>query len=286
LGQVRAFMERFVKTSLSVRIGESSDRKDVCAVPIEELVPLARRLGFAGVCMRASVASIGTPPERVAEVRELIERHGLAVSMATGDLEIAANTSTRATHHLRDIGPYLDLAERLGTRLHRTMLRSPADIPWAQRAADQAAERGIKLAHQMHWGTLFETVDDALEVVKLVNRPRGFGVTYEPANLLLCGTDWGRDAIKRLAPHLVNVYFQNIVLDESSPTSWPSFRRGPVRYRYVPFDDPSGTDIRVVLDALREAGYDGWFTVHQPLQPGQTVEAAATEAAETLAKLL
>ena len=275
-----------MRASLSVRIAESADRKDVAAVPIETLAPLAKELGYQGICMRASVLSIGSPSERVFEVKRLLDELGLDVSMVTGDLALAANTGLDATNMVRDVTPYLDLAERLDARLLRVMLRSPADIPWAQRAADAAAERGMRLAHQMHWGTLFETVEDALTTVQLVNRPRGFGVTYEPANLLLCGDDWGPEAIERLAPHIVNVYFQNIALDPESATTWPTFRRGPVRYRYVAFNDPSGTDVRVVVDALKTIGYDGWFTVHQPLQAGQTVADAAREAANALKPLL
>ena len=275
-----------VRISLSVRIAESATRKDVTAVPIEELAPLARACGYEGVSMRASVVSIDSPPERVAAVRALLEQNRLAVSMVTGDVELAANTSEAATAALRNITPYLDLAERLGARLHRVMMRSPADIAWTRRAADEAAERGIILAHQMHWGTLFETVDDALETVKLVDRPRGFGITYEPANLLLCGDEWGRSAIERLAPHLVNAYFQNIVLDPDSPMSWPSFRRGPVRCRYVPLDDRSGIDLGVVIRSLEDVGYDGWFTVHQPLLAGQTVEQAARDAYRAVRQLL
>jgi sugar phosphate isomerase/epimerase len=276
-----------MRPALSVRIAESADRKDVAAVPIETLAPIARDLGFVGLSMRASVVSVNSPLERVAEVRSLLDRLGLKVSMVTGDLALAANTGVDATNMVRNVTPYLDVAERLDAKLLRVMLRSPADIPHAQRAADEAAERGMRLAHQMHWGTLFETVEDALTTVALINRPRGFGVTYEPANPLLCGDDLGpEEAIKRLGPHIVNAYFQNIVLDPNSPTTWPSFRRGPVRYRYVPFADASGIDVKVVTRTLKESGYDGWFTVHQPLQPGQTPEQAAREAAEGLRGLL
>jgi sugar phosphate isomerase/epimerase len=222
----------------------------------------------------------------VAEVKRLLDRNDLAVSMVTGDLALAANTGVDATNMVRNVTPYLDLAERLQARLLRVMLRSTGDIKYAQRAADEAAERSMTLAHQMHWGTLCETVEDALATVELINRPRGFGLTYEPANLLLCGDDWGPDAIRRLGPHTVNVYFQNIMLDPASPTTWPSFRRGPVHYRYVPFADPSGVDVRVVVATLKEIGYDGWFTVHQPLQPGQTVQEAAAEAASALKPLI
>ncbi|MEC7655467.1 MAG: TIM barrel protein, partial [Pseudomonadota bacterium] len=81
----------------------------------------------------------------------------------------------------------------------RIMLQSEADIPHAQRAADEAAERGITLAQQTHWGTLCETVEESLDVVRRMDR-QNFGITFEPANLLACGNDCGPGALRRLAP--------------------------------------------------------------------------------------
>ena len=55
------------------------------------LAPLAREVGFQGLSMRASVVSVDSPPERVAAVRRLLDETGLAVSMVTGDVALAAN---------------------------------------------------------------------------------------------------------------------------------------------------------------------------------------------------
>ncbi|MEE3093143.1 MAG: TIM barrel protein, partial [Pseudomonadota bacterium] len=121
--------------------------------------------------------------------------------MVMGNVPLAANNA-EASNCLRNITPHLDLAERLGATLVRIMLQSEADIPHAQRAADEAAERGITLAQQTHWGTLCETVEESLDVVRRMDR-QNFGITFEPANLLACGEDCGPDALRRLAPHIV-----------------------------------------------------------------------------------
>ena len=70
-----------MKLSLSVRIAELENRKDHAFMPIEQLAPLAREVGFQGLSMRASVVSVDSPPERVAEVRRILDETGLAVSM-------------------------------------------------------------------------------------------------------------------------------------------------------------------------------------------------------------
>ncbi len=273
-----------MKLSLSVRVAESPTRKDQTAVPFEELAPLARAIAYDGLCLRASVVSVDSPPKHVDRVRALLDRLGLVASMVTGDLPLAVNNA-EATVALRNVTPYLDLAERLGSERIRVMMHGEDDVPLARRAADEARERGIDLCHQTHWGTTFETVDDALAVVRAVDRPN-FGVTFEPANLLICGDEYGPDAIERLAPHILNVYFQNMRLSPDASLVHPTRRLGPVTADYVPIGDRSAIDVREQVDALKRVGYDGWFTVHQPLQPGQTVPDAMREAYGVIAPLL
>ena len=273
-----------MKRSLSVRIAESSSRKDIAAMPLEQLAPLARAAGFEALSMRASAISVDASPARTKEVRNLLDREGLAVSMVTGNVALAANSSD-APSSLRDITPHLDLAERLGAELVRVMLQSPDDIPHAQRAADTAAERGLTLVQQTHWGTLCETIEQALDLVGKIDRAN-FGITFEPANLLACGSDYGVDAITRLAPHLSNFYFQNVRLNLAGEHCFRTRRRGDVRLDYVPLDDPTGIAPDPLIEALEKAGYDGWVTVHQPLRRGQSVKEAVAEAAQIIGRLV
>lgn len=273
-----------MRLALSVRIAEAARRKDAIALPFEELARLAAFAGFQALSLRASVVSVDSLPERIAAVREALDRQGLAVSMVTGDVPLAANDGD-ATRAIHQITPYLDLAQAVGAGLLRVMLHAEADIAPARRAADEAAERGLTLAHQTHWGTLFETVEEALATLAAVGR-ENFAVTYEPANLLACGGLWDGEAIRRLAPHIANVYFQNLRLDASSPVRFATRRRGPVGVRYLPLGDPAGIDPAPLVQALREIGYQGWFTVHQPLLQGQTVEQAIAEAARVFKPLL
>jgi len=273
-----------MKLSLSVRIAELENRKDHAFMPIEELAPLAKEVGFQGLSMRASVVSVDSPPERIAEVRRLLDQTGLAVSMATGDVPLAANRGDVA-RILREPGPYVALAQALGCDLLRVMVRSDEEVELLRHACDVVAEHGIRFAHQTHWYTLFESVDGALDVVKRVNRPN-FGVTFEPANLMLCGDAYGRRQIERLAPYLFNAYFQNMRIVEGGPVVWRPTNGDPVAAEYVPVGDHSAIDVREMIAALKDVGYDGWFSIHQPLQPGQSVEDAIRDSHAAVAHLV
>jgi sugar phosphate isomerase/epimerase len=250
-----------MKLSLSVRIAEAPGTKDRALMGMQDLAQLASENGYAAVCMRASQAGIATPPEQVAAIRRLLDARGLAVSMVTGDIPIPANDAD-APRALRNITPYLDLAEALGADLIRIGMKTAEDIAWAQRASDAARERGIRLAHQCHTASLFETVEGSLEVLRAVGRPN-FGLIYEPANLELCGQPYGPAVIARFAPHLFNVYLQNQLLTPDGRAGLETWTRGPVRYDPIPLHDPRGIDFPAVFAGLARIGYDGTVTVHQ-----------------------
>jgi sugar phosphate isomerase/epimerase len=250
-----------VKLSLSVRVGEKFTNKREAALSLDELAGIARGNGYHALCMRASQIGIHTPREEVAEKARLICTRGLAVSMVTGDFPIPENTD-EGPMALRSIGPYLDLAQALGSNIIRVALRKDEDIAWAQRAADAARERGIRLAHQCHNRSLFEKVDETLDVLRRIGRTN-FGLTYEPANLEVCGQDYGTQTIQRFAPHIINVYLQNQRLDPTGDTVMKTWCCGDVRFDQIPLWDPRGIDFPQIMRALEDIGYDGYVTVHQ-----------------------
>ena len=258
--------------ALSTRLAEPPGRKDASLLPLAEFARLAKELGFRALSMRASQVSIETPAGEVVRAKRTLDEVGLGVSMVTGTVSLAANDA-RATEPLRTIAPHLDLAERLGAKLVRVMMQREEDIPFARRAAEEAGERGMKLAHQTHIGTLFETVEAALDVLQRIGSAH-FGVTYEPSNLLVCGSAWGREAIERLGPHIVNVYLQNWrVSDDGALTL--KLNSGQIKGDQIALDDTRGVDYAEVLDGLRRIGWTGYVTVHQTLLPGEEVHEAA-----------
>lgn len=266
-----------MKLSLSARVAEAPRRKDLALMGLAELAALAESAGYRGLSMRASQAGLQSTPEEVRAARATIEAAGLAVSMVTANYDVPANNE-RTGVALRQIGRHLDLAEALGGDLVRIGMKALSDIPWARRAADEAAERGIRLTHQLHVCTLFESVEESLRIVREVGRPN-FGITYEPSNLLVCGEDYGEAAIRAVAPHLFNVYLQNIAPREGGPNTIETWVNGPIAYDLVPFGDPRGIDFPRVFEALSRAGYDGWVTVHHNIANGTDIAAGSRDIA-------
>ena len=271
-----------MRLSLSLRIAETMAVKDRGLLPFEDLVQIAVQAGYSAVCLRASQASINTPRERLLEMRRRLDEAGLAVSMVTGTVALAANNPD-ATDALRNITPHLDFADAFGAKLVRIMVQREDDLPWVQRAADEAHERGITLAHQTHTATLFETVDDCLEMLRRIGRPN-VGITYEPANLLAVGDDYGPVTLRRLAPYLVNVYLQNYRLSANGIPLRTN--RGTVMIETLPLDAPGGVDFARVFEGLHAIGYRGYVTVHQTAVEGLPIAEAARRYAQFLRSFL
>lgn len=269
-----------MKLSLSTRVAEAPRRKDLALMRLPELVRLAKDTGYSALCMRASQVGIQSSPAELKDARRLIDASGLCVSMVTGNIDVPANNE-RAGMALREIGCHLDVAQALGADMIRIGMKAHTDIPWARRASDEAAERGIRLAHQCHTCTIFETVEMSLQVIREVGR-RNFGVIYEPSNLMTCGQDYGIKTVRTLAPHVFNVYIQNMWNHSAGKSTIETWVNGPVGFDLVPFGDLRGIDFRAIFDGLGEIDYDGYVTVHHNVADGLDIATGVRQSADYL----
>ena len=237
-----------MKLSLSTRVAESFSDKRQAAMTLADLAKIADGEGYQAICMRASQVGVDSSREEVAAARELLAARGLGVSMVTGDFPIPEN-SDEGPGSLRNITPYLDLADGLDCDLLRVCMKTADDVEWARRAADEARERGLRLAHQCHTRSLFETVDESVQVLRAVDRPN-FGITYEPANLELCGQDYGAATLQALAPWIFNVYVQNQRLHAGGADRIETWCRGPVPFDQIPLWEEGGIDFPLIFRQL------------------------------------
>ena len=267
-----------MKISISSRITEQSDNKEKSFLSLDNFIKLASKNKFDGVSLRPSMISNDSSEYLVNQAQKLFNVNNMKVSMITSNIHVAKNDEL-ASDILRNITPSLDLAEKLKTSLIRIMIKNSDDIFYARKALDEAKERNLKLLQQTHWGTLAETLDETVTLIKTINR-KNFGITFEPANLMACGSDFNKNALNQLLPHIENFYFQNIILDKKGKHVFPTIHNGDVRVKYISLDNSKGINIFSFLDFLREKKYDKWFTIHQPLLKDQTVEIAINNASK------
>ena len=272
-----------MKLSLSVRVAEKFDNKREASLTIEQLTQLARDNGYQALCMRASQAGTHTDPEVVNQISKKIHDAGLAVSMVTGDFFVPQNDE-HGPDGLRNITPYLDLAEAFEADLIRICMKKEEDIEWARKASDEAKERGIRLAHQAHNASLFETVDGAVDVLKKVGR-ENFGIIYEPANWFVAGEDYGKNGILAVRDHIFNVYVQNHCLNPEGQAMLNTWGKGKVGVDHIGLWDEGGVNFDEVFETLHGIDYRGYVTVHQAFEGVMPVEEAIRRSYEYLRPL-
>ena len=118
------------------------------------------------------------------------------------------------------------------------------------------------LFRSCHTASLFETVEGIESTLRKIDRPN-FGLIYEPANLELCGQDYGLETVRRLAPWIFNVYLQNQEIHPEGKVTLETWARGPVRFDILPLNAGKGIDFKRVMEALSAIGYKGFITAHQ-----------------------
>jgi len=274
-----------MQLSVSCRIAEGFLSKEEAIMSFPELCRLAVDAGYEGICMRASQIGIHTPQEEVTKAKTTLEEHGLKVTMISGDFDIVYNNDT-GPDCLRNITPYLNLAEELGAPLIRVCIKKEEDIAAAQRAADIAIERDITLVHQCHVQSLFETVEEIERRLMQIDRTN-FGLFFEAANLEECRQDYGPATIGRLAPWIRNVYLQNQRLNPDGALTLETWTHGPISFDIIGIPEPGGIQFPSVFQGLKQAGYDGIMTVHQSApEDGSSPVDAARQTADYLRALM
>jgi sugar phosphate isomerase/epimerase len=264
-----------MKLSVSCRIAEGFLSKEEAIMSLPELCDLAVEAGYEAICMRASQIGVRSSPDEIAQAAKTIGDRNLGVTMISGDFDIVYNNE-RGPDCLRNITPYLDLADQLKAPLIRVCIKNEADIVAAQAAADEAAERGLTLVHQCHVQSLFETIDQIEERLREIDRSN-FGLIYEAANLEESRQDYGSESIQRLAPWIKNVYLQNQLLNPAGAVTLDTWTHGPISFDIIDIPASGGIDFPLVFSGLKQVGYEGVVTVHQsaPEQGGSPIAAAA-----------
>ena len=228
---------------------------------LAELCDLASKAGYEGLCMRASQIGIHSADEEIRQAVEIIRDRDLKVTMVSGDFDIVYNNEN-GPNCLRNITPYLKLAETLGAGLIRVCIKTEDDLRVAQRAADEAIERNVTLVHQCHVQSLFETLDQIETGLRTINRPN-FGLIYEAANLEECRQDYGVASIQRLAPWIKNVYLQNQALNPKGAVTLETWTHGPISFDIIDIPESGGLRFSEIIAGLKQVDYQGYLTVHQ-----------------------
>ena len=233
---------------------------------IFDLIDTAVRLGVAGV----SLESCFMPSLDEGFLRELAARlddAGLERVLAWGHpLGLQMGKSEEAYQDLR---AHFRSARILGARVMRIPCGNfrfrglePVEeslnrlAPQLKRLAAEAADRGLVLGLENHGDFL---ADEMIELIHRVDAPN-LGITLDTCNNLRLFEDTIAESVK-MAPYAVATHLKDaIATGIGSPRAWRTF------FPSVGLGN-GFLDIRRVLQALKDAGYEGLLCVELDILP-------------------
>ena len=245
-----------MKLSLSGRILQGADDM---ATP--DFIRLARDTGYDLVELRANQVPLESTDAELAELRQVLDDAGVGVSMiVVGNADQAAS--------------WAEVARALGA----TNLRANGTLETLSAAAE-ALPDDLRLVFQMHSGSPFENVSDAVDSLAHISSER-FGLMPEPANLLFAGETWHDDLFAPLKGRIYGCNAQSIALDENSDSSVKMNDGRQVPYSRCAWSDNEALGFPAFISALRAVGYDDFINFIDPSYPGMSAYDWAKQTAD------
>ena len=244
---------------------------------------------YDGIELRSTHINPSSSQEKKDAVKAYLRRRGLPVSCLScfvGDFGLLDDQECAET--LETFKKWLDIAvefEAPMVRMWPAWVESAAAEQavydraalWMQKCADLAQQRGLRIAMEMHHGTILDTAESSLKLLKLIDRPN-VGLIVDPVNLYQVPVEDIPGCIRQLKGYIFDVHIKDIIR-LASPA-----HRGCFRYdfyaehigrftRVVPPAKPrndyyahrrigmGGVDWPAIIDALEEIGYDGCLAV-------------------------
>ncbi len=128
---------------------------------------------------------------------------------------------------------------------------------------DAAAECGVRLCLENHFGTMTTSAGSTARVVRAVNHP-GVGILYDQANIAFFPAEEYREAIRLQRGLIGHVHVKDLVYRENS---------GPLAFSDVAYVKESERTVKsripgegildwpAILRELADSGYDGWLSL-------------------------
>ena len=194
------------------------------AKPFSECIESAARIGYDGIELRGKPQHLGCDmaPGDFAAVKKQIKDAGLAVTgIASFTGDYAKLDAEACQKQLEDFTKYVRMATELdcGTVRHWAGWKPSGEatdeeweraVEWVSKAADAAAPYGVKVALELHHGTLVDTYARALAIYREMGRDN-VGFIHDAVNLYHDDQDYGYRQMPVLKGLLLAVHMKDVV---------------------------------------------------------------------------
>jgi sugar phosphate isomerase/epimerase len=260
------------------------------ALDLPAFVAKAARLGYQHVMLagkRPHLSPLDYPSERVAELRAVLDRHGVACPVVAAYTDFAGMPAAEVPATELQLA-YIESLCRIGRGLGASVVRvftayetesQPIGATWnrvvvaLREVCDRAAAFGFIVAIQNHHDIGVHS-DTLLELLQDIGRPNG-KLGFDAWSPALRGEDLYESA-RRMAPHTAittNADYVRLPRFQYRPDLVNYERMHPDLVRAVPFGE-GFIGYETFFAGLRDGGFDGIATYEMcsPLRGGGSIE--------------
>ena len=246
--------------------------------PLDVCLAEARQAGYAGMELGHKF------PRKTAELRPILEKHGLALISGWYSAELLARS---AADEIRAVQDHFNLLADFGCTamvfaevtgcvhgqrdvpvVNRPRLRDDQWREFGERmteVGEHLLTRGVRIAYHHHMGTVVETEEEIDRL--MANTGEAVGLLVDTGHLTYAGGD-PLAVIRRHGKRIVHVHCKDVrpaVLADAKNRN-RSFLDAVLDGVFTVPGDGS-IDYRAVLRALKEVGYQGWLVVEAEQDP-------------------
>lgn len=242
------------------------------AFPLETAIESAAAIGYAGIEIMVGFGAdhldVKCSQQRAAEIGRIAADHNLAICQIYTTLggNVLGGQKQR-DQGLDDVARFLEIGDAMSCKMLKVTAgrlknsafqaeeaRTVAD--WIGRACDRAAKHDARIAAEIHFGQYCETVDMAMRMIGLVDRPN-FGVIHDAGNLHISGDSYGEDSMRRLGQRIFHVHIKDMVRaapDDPAAHDYPAgrFKRALL--------GEGNVDHLSLFRGLKRMGYNGYLS--------------------------
>lgn len=242
---------------------------------MDRLAQEVKALGVEGIDYH--VGFLGSPAEAAASIRAAVDKHGLVLSGLSMSNDFNKEDADELRAEVDAVRQWLAVAAEVGAPVSRIFgghlaadqRRDPTAraagrrriIDAAGEVAREAEKYGVVLALENHGG-LPCTGEEQVEVIEAIGSAH-LKATIDVGNYMQGGQE-GHEATRIVASHCAYVHFKDFRKTPDAATPWC--------WNIEPCAVGEGdVDHRACLDALRQAGYDGFVALeYEGTEPEET----------------
>lgn len=252
---------------------------DSLRLPFADSIGAAAKLGVSGVQKYMTgydwAAELMTP-DRVREIRDIMDSNGLVFSAICGDFGIDLDNDDVIERSMR----VLDAAKELGCSIVTTHIGhiEDGDSPRMEKLRANAYKLAT-YADSIQSKFACETgTEKAVAMKKFLDDlgAKGLATNMDPANLVMVAQDDPVQAVYTLRDYIVHTHAKDGIVTDKTPHGWLEVPLGT-----------GGVDWDRYLAALNDIGYNGYLTIEREVgeNPAADIEMAVGFLREKLAKL-